>query len=250
MSRGFETTTGLVIQQGIFEGSTVQKHNVGTRMQLADGRVFHYAKSGGAMTAGKLVASIPTTANHAAQVQTNGAANAIGAKTDVSVYVGGTAVTANQYAEGYLQVNLSTGLGHQYKIKSHPLSAGTAIVLVDLYDPIRVATSVTSEMTLIPNPWSGVITMATYTAPPAGVPLNAYTSGDYCWVQTWGVCAVYCGAVVALGAACIGSTSNGAIGPYVTATELNPHVSKIVGHMQGFAGAAGDFAPVNLTIAP
>lgn len=45
-TRGFETTTGKVIKQGLFEESATANHNVGTRMQLADGRVFFYATEG------------------------------------------------------------------------------------------------------------------------------------------------------------------------------------------------------------
>ena len=54
MARGFEVTTGLVMQQGLFEESSTAKHRLGTRVQLADGRVFYYALAGEGLAQGKI----------------------------------------------------------------------------------------------------------------------------------------------------------------------------------------------------
>jgi hemoglobin-like flavoprotein len=248
--RGFETTTGLVIQQGIWEESSIAKHKIGTRMQLADGRVFYYCQTNGGLSAGKLAESVVAVANHIECVGTiAGSVAAIGAK-EVSFTLGATAATANQYAEGMLYTNKVTGLGYGYKVKSHTSASSAGNVTVTLYDPIQVATDATTEFSFAYNPFAEVILAATETVLPAGVSLIATTDNYYSWLQTWGMCVVYHEGTTASGAANIASASDGSVGPFVTLTELNSHVSRIVGHQHGTVGVAAEYTPVILQLYP
>lgn len=218
--RGFEITTGLVIRQGIYEESSTAKHPVGTRMQLADGRVYYYAKADASgLTKALLCMSPAVTANH--NNQAVAAAAAAGTKS-VSCTLGATACTADQYAEGYLVINDAAGEGHYYKIKSHGTStAGSEAITVTLYDPIQVALTTSSEYTLVPNPFMGITNTATEENSPAGVPMMAVTASYYAWVQTWGVCSVLRKDTTALGAQLIpASTSGGVVGHTATNNVL------------------------------
>jgi hypothetical protein len=114
-------------------------------------------------------------------------AAAIGA-TSVTVTLGATAATANQYAGGVLIVNDATGEGHTYKIKSHPAADASAALVVTIEDPIVVALTTSSEVSLIANLYSGVIVNPTTpTASPVGVAIYPVAANEYGWIQTKGI---------------------------------------------------------------
>jgi hypothetical protein len=255
MARGFEVTTGLVIQQGIFEESSTAKHKIGTRMQLADGRVFYYALNVEALTAGLLCFSKPTHADNTAMVTTTASA-AVGAKTISSMTVGGTAITVNEFAEGWLITQKVSGTGNCYKIKSHTsgTSAGTNLDIV-LYDPLVQAIATTTEVTFAYNPFYKVLSgTAVVTSPPAGVALRAFTSAYYGWLQTWGVCAIQhdeAGSLT-IGMRVHASTEEGAVTGYTTNTEttgggkIYPHV----GYNYGQVAVDAEWTPIMLQLHP
>ena len=256
MARGFEVTTGLVIQQGLFEESDTAKHRIGTRMQLADGRVYYYAQAGEALAAGKLCFSLPTAADNTAMVTTTTSA-AKGAKTITGMTVGGTAITANEFAEGFLITQKVAATGYTYKIKSHTsgTSAGTNLDIV-LYDPIQVAITSATEVNFAYNPFHKVLSgSATITSSPAGVPpMGVVTTQYYCWLQTWGVCAIQydAGGALYIGMRVVASTEEGAICAYTTSTETSvggkilPHV----GHLYGQVAVDAEWTPVMLQLFP
>lgn len=256
MARGFEVTTGLVIQQGLFEDSSTAKHKLGTRMQLADGRVFFYSKNGAtAGVAGTLMESLSAEANHE-NVAFESAA-AIGA-TSVTLVDGGTAATANQYAEGYLWVNDGTGEGHYYKVRSNVATSGSASdsLTLTLYDPIRVAVvaSGTSEGSVMFNPYYGLIVATTEAKSPAGVVNFVVTANYYFWLQTYGPCVILSGAAGTIGQMAIPSATNGSVGYYyyaatsdVTAT-VEPAYTNI-GNYMAVDQEATEYTPVFLRLA-
>jgi hypothetical protein len=110
--------------QGLYSVSSTKKCTLGAIRETDDGRKFRYAKSAATLVVGGATYSPATDANFVAQIQTSGAANAKGA-TQVSVYVGGTAVTANMFDDGYLVVYRggTTTAGYYYPIASHTVSA-------------------------------------------------------------------------------------------------------------------------------
>ena len=232
--------------QDIFKvaGSKAKGIMFGQLRILADGRKFRYGKAGGTLVAGGMCAMAAATANHVAQIQTSGAANAAGA-TVVTVYVGGTAVTANMYDDGFLQVYDGTAgtSGFQYRIKSHTTSsAGSETIQVTLASPILVATVVGDTFSLIPNPWSSVTHTTTKASGPAGIAARAASSGQYLWFQTGGpaICK-------AEGTAAVGSE----IGISNTTQEIElaaAYTDPTVGFVYGTANVAGKWSPVFLTI--
>ncbi len=185
---GFESTTGLVIQQGFFEESDEQKHRIGTCVMLTDGRCFHYARAGAvALSAGFLNKSVATLAGH--EDCDVVAAVAIGDK-EITVTPATAPVTQNQYAEGYVATRSATGAGQMRKIKKNTAAAIAADVTLTLYDPITIALDATSQADLITNPYDLVVENATPANPVSGVPLIDVQANYFFWNQTFGLASV------------------------------------------------------------
>ncbi|MEA3508475.1 MAG: hypothetical protein U9R40_06130, partial [Synergistota bacterium] len=171
--------------QGLFEISSSQKEILGSLRIEPDGRKFRYSLAGEGLSVGKMSFMGEATANHINK--SVAAAVAIG-ETEVQVTVGATAVTADQYKDGYLHVNDGTGQGHAYGIDTNTACDSSGTTIVTLKDPIVVALvgSATSEVSLIKNPWSGVTQSTTEESGSAGIPLKAITDAYYFWCQTGG----------------------------------------------------------------
>ena len=193
---------------------------LGARMILPDGRVFAHCKQGGtAGIAGEFYISEAATAGHgcvAGSALVVDAAAAIGSTT-VSITVGATgAITANQYADGYLTITAGTvGMGHIYKIVSNTAATTTETgckIYLDPDDAIKVALVASSTLVqLSPNPWKGLRVKpagSTFTGNPAGILPIAIPADYYGWVQRSGQAAALMAATaVTLGAPLTCSTT-------------------------------------------
>lgn len=187
-----------IIPQALFSSSSTQNAEVGARAVTPDGRVFRYVKAGGtALVPGKLQQASAIVANH--QNMAVQAAAAVGATT-VSVTLGATAATANQYAGGMLIINDAAGEGHSYKIKSHPAADASATLAVTLEDAVVVALTTSSEACLIANPYSGVIVNPTTpTASPVGVAIYPVAASQFGWIQTKGLVSALADGAITVG---------------------------------------------------
>lgn len=182
------SVVNIVTDQDVRTTSTVRTGEwLGARAVTRDGREYQYVKHGASLAAGHL-----TVAEADADLHVNlaVAAAAIGA-TSVTVTLGATLATADQYAEGYLNVRDGTGEGHYYRIRGHPAAASAATVVVNLYEPIEVAlvASATSEVDLAKHPAKDCAESTTL-AKAVGVSNIVHASGDFSWVQTRGYCSV------------------------------------------------------------
>lgn len=206
---GFETTTGLTIQQGFFQESEEPKHNIGTCVAIADGRCFHYSKAGAvALSAGKLNMAALAIAGHE---DCDVAAVVAAQNKQVTLTPATAAVTEDQYAEGYVQTRSATGLGQMRKIRSHPAAIIAADVVVTCYDPFTIALDATSQANLIKSPYDEVIESATEENIPSGVPLIDVQAGFYFWNQTFGPAAVLSDGVIAAGSVAVAGTVAGSV---------------------------------------
>lgn len=206
----FLTSDPQAAGHDIFKESSIQQHSLGERMVAPDGRVFRYAKMGAvAGVAGNLYQAPVEITNHQNLAPT---ANVAIGDTSFTVTLGATAVTANQYAGGWVIITTSTGLGHQYKIKSHPAAALSATVLLTLEDPVRVAfVSATSKVDMVLNPYNGVlVNPTTATSAVVGAVTFVVTAGYYFWLQVRGVAALLADGALAVGTAV--SASNAVAG--------------------------------------
>jgi hypothetical protein len=181
--------TRQLSEQDIRSISSTKQVELGAVGVTSDGRVFRYAKAGAvALDPGKLCVNADLVANHTNIVV---AANVAVGDTKVTVTLGATAATADQYAEGYLTVNDAAGEGIQYKIASNGAAASAGVITVFLEEPIQVALTTSSEVTLKPNTYAGIVISATDQADqPVGVPNVTITAAYFGWVQTRGECAV------------------------------------------------------------
>jgi len=200
--------TGVPVIYGIdpHNEEEVPQHDLGTIGVTHDGRKFRYARnsSAAALTAGELLASAAeNTTNQSVVV----AAASIG---DMSITTtGNVTVTANQYANGYVlgTGEASTGNGILYRIKSHP-AASAAVCTFQLYEPIKVAMTATTQVDFIADPYAAVIQWpTTATGTPVGVAYIAMTASYYGWIQTGGigVCWADAGGAVAVGQSVVAS---------------------------------------------
>lgn len=206
---------------------TTQQMDLGSKIVSPDGREYRYALVGGSpLVAGTLLQSSAEVT--AQQNLTPTAATLIG-DTTISVTTGG-AVTANQFAGGFVVITTSTGVGYQYKIFSHGATSGAAALTINLEDPITVATATTSRVDLVANPYAGVIinpTAASGTV--VGVALIAAPAGSYCFVQTRGLGTVLADGAVAVGTMVVASNGTaGAVEAGADATDLQSLVGQAV----------------------
>jgi hypothetical protein len=175
--------------QQIFSSSATQLHALGARMVTTDGRVFRYAQAGAsALVVGNCLQAPAQITNHQ---QLTPSAAALGA-TSISVTFGATAAAANLYAGGWAIIDTTPGLGYAYPIKSHPAAAGSDVVILQLENPIQVALTTSSRVSLQINPYKNVIQtpVTTLTGAVVGVCTYPIAAAEYGWIQRSGAAGV------------------------------------------------------------
>ena len=180
--------------------NTTKKRALGTILELPDGREFKYVLNGsGAITSGKLASSAAMIGNHDMDLTT--AAASVG-DTSITVTLGATAATKDQYADGYIYTNDGTGQGQVYRIASNPAADGSATLAVTLAsnDPVSVALDSTTESGLAVNPYSGIVVSPTsVTNRTLGVTATDIAANAYGFVQTKGLASVLVSGTVVAG---------------------------------------------------
>ncbi len=242
---------------------------VGSKFASADGREFVLVQNGGtALGSGVGVQGpVPITNTTGLSPATTGTtgysaaypiAAAIGGKV-IQIASGATAILANQFQGGYLNVVESTGLGQTLKIASNTAASTTSAVVFTLEDAFTVATGTGSRFTLTLNPYgsrfgtdystNGVIISpaTTLTGMVVGVtlypiPASTATVASFGFIQTKGLCAVLGSSTVAVGLQ-VGLPS-GTAGAVVTQTDAGttPIGTVVV------ATASAKYNMVNLTM--
>lgn len=170
--------------------STSRLHDIGTRMILDDGSVFRYAYSNGVLPAGQLVQEAAGIAAH--DMDLTVASASIGA-TQITVTPGAAAVTANQYAGGYLYVNDGAGgEGQVYRIASNPAALASTAFVVTLREPITQAFVTGATLVgLKANPYFDVIPAPIVpTGRILGTTRADVPDNTHFWLQTWGEASV------------------------------------------------------------
>lgn len=219
---------------------------VGQRFSSADGREFVLIQNAGTALVSARIVQGPVSigANHTGLTC---ATAAIGA-TQITVTLGGTAATANQYAGGYAVVSAGTGIGQTLRIASHPAQTSTSgTVVLTLEDPLSVATAVSdSKVSLTLNPYGSpngadvrtsgcVVCPTTATGPVVGatlypIPASTTTVASYGFIQTRGPVAVLNNGTTAIGLDVMPSgTTAGAVDTYVVSTRSRIGTSSVAG---------------------
>lgn len=237
-------TLKSAFSQGLMASSATQMEELGTLRALRDGRKFRYVKADATgLGAGKLCIAPVVAANHINLAMP--AAAAIGT-TQIALTVGATAVTADQYAEGFLQVNDGTGFGLQYKIDSNTACDASGSTVVQLAEPIAVAlVATTSEVSLIPSLYKAVGHTTTPESEPVGIACCAIAANYYGWVQTCGQGIALIAGTPAVGTMLTVSATSGALAAVNATFDID---QPIFARTACTVGVAAEFKPVTLFI--
>lgn len=166
---------------------------VGSRWDLSDGRevIFVSNSATAILTSGLLCQDAAIVANHAGMVTAAFTAYSAttGKKASITVNLGATALTADQYQGGFLSVDSGTGIGQYLRIESNAaavLSGSGVITLEDSPNTALVAAS--SVVSLIPPHGKSVIlNPTTPTNVPVGVTLYPLTASYYGFLVSKGL---------------------------------------------------------------
>lgn len=159
----------------------------GQKFDTSDGRELVLVQNGAvALSVGQLIQSpAEVTAFEKLAMTVPAAYPATAGSFQILVTNGSTVLKANQFQGGYAVVASGTGIGQTFKIASHAGStASTATIVLNLEDAIITTLDATSKISLIANPYIGVITspITTATGGPVGVtlyPIAASTAATY-----------------------------------------------------------------------
>lgn len=162
--------------------------NLGAYGITPDGRGFRFGfnnESSTALAACKFTQGPATVANHQGLTVT---AASVGAK-QITVTLGGTAATKNQYANGVISIISGTGSPATYAIKGHAAQTSTSGALtLNLYDAVTTAISGTVTANLIANSYGAVIICpTTLTGTVTGSNQVAIPAQYYGWFQVQGL---------------------------------------------------------------
>jgi hypothetical protein len=226
--------------------NTVKKHPLGTVGVNQFGERFAYCFSDGAVTAGKVVSSPIVDTDHDLDLVT--AAAAVGA-TEVTVTLGSTAVTLDQYADGVLYVNDLIGEGQKFRIKGHPAADASATVVITLYsnDKVRTALDSTSQCGLATNEcFNVVVTPTTDAQNPVGLTCVDVADNAYFWAITRGVASAFTDGTVIVGQ--IVRTSNGVAGAVEAVSFADDVEYTTVGTVRGVIGGNLDYTLISVRL--
>lgn len=177
-----------VAAQTLHSSSADQYHKLGELIFANDGRAFRYCKADAttALVAGNIYS------NAAEDTDTQNMTAVAAAVGDLSI-VSTTTVTvsANEYAEGFICVAVTPGVGRQYKIKGH-IAYTTAAPTFNLdNDPVKVALTTVSRLDAYANPYNGIIASpTTITGVVLGASVHPIAVSEFGWLQVSGVACI------------------------------------------------------------
>jgi len=175
-----------------WEISASQEFDLGTMLELSDGRRYAYTLAGATIGAG-LLAQSALYAGSVATVQHDltPVAAAIGA-TSVFITTVTDATVKNLFKGGYIVVSDgggTIGQGEMYGCIGNAAGAAGSLRF-DLDRPLTTAWTTSTRLCLHVNPYSKAI-VAPVTTPTGfalGIPNVSLTNAYYGWLQTWGWC--------------------------------------------------------------
>lgn len=186
--------------------TSTKQTQYGALGQTEDGRLFRYVSFGGTSTVAPsnlLVAPAVTTGYQGLAITAVGTggqttANLLATSVQLVLTNGATTITADQFAEGYLEVIQTSGSNNGpqvYRVKGNTAAGASATFTVYLVsaEPLRNASTLvagTDTANLEVSPYNGVVTSST-AATAIGVNINQVVNTasvtNYGWVQSQGI---------------------------------------------------------------
>ena len=176
--------------------STVQQHQLGTVGYDALFRRYRYVQAGAvALVKGNLLQS-PARSTDYTDMAVQAAA-AVDAKS-IEVTLGSTATTANQFTEGTLVISVTPGIGQNFTLAGHDVTAAAGTCTFNIDEQILTALTTSSKVTVTKNPYDGVIVSPTArTGITVGVAMTAIAIDGFGWIGVEGQFGVLSDATVA-----------------------------------------------------
>ena len=174
-----------------FTPTADQLYHLGMQTRDIAGRTFRYAQNGSvALTPALMTQSAPIVTELYDALQT-GYTNDANKKRIVVLVPTLSGLLDGQLTNGTITIQSSTSIGSTYAIANNEWLTGDTLLAIDLYEPLNVATSGTSRVTIVGNLYSGVLAAkTTLTGVSTGVPNVAVPAGYFFWSQTKGVCGI------------------------------------------------------------
>ena len=174
------------LHEDLYTDSVSKIHKIGQLYVDPWGRSFRYVRVGGvSLVTGNLIQEPAEDTNYRSMVVQ--AASAIGSR-EIAITLGGTAVTADQFVDGDLLIESSTGIGQAFKIEKHTVqtsTTGTCTFTVDR--DVKIALTTSSQASVRKNSYDGVIQYpVTPTGAPLGISLIVVTNAQFGWIQSGG----------------------------------------------------------------
>lgn len=227
---------------------TDRRWPLGTVGRTEDGRVFRFALMGAtAAVAGSLYQATVPVANHVGLTPT---AAAVGA-TVISVTLGATAISANDYRDGQVSVDVTTGTsgGITYMIGAHPAVLASGVFAVPLKEnhQVQVAIAATANTVSLYHSeyWKVIVAATSYTQRIVGVAPVVIAAASYGWLQTQGPAFVLTQGTVVIAEPVVGSaTTAGACSPVAAGGSETTQVIGTCMHV----GATTNFSLIRLSL--
>ena len=232
--------------EGLWTPTVDQKHRLGRKFTDGLGRVWRYTHAGATALAPALMTNAEAMPSGVFEIVQTGYTSAIGDTQIRVLCTTGSGLTNGQLADGWLVVNKVTGLGHAYAIANNTWITGDTVMNVELYEPIRIATGATTEITMRKNLYEKVIVAATTpTGLATGVPNIAFPASYYGWLQRKGPCAmtVDTGETLTIGCMCGGAASAAVVGAVGVCAVTEPYYGQVI-----TIGAADETALIDLQL--
>lgn len=208
----------------------------GVRFSSGDGRTFVLVQNAGTALASGVLVQGPATigANHTGLAMATAAATGA---SSITITLGGTAVTANQYAGGFATVSAGTGFGQNLRIASHAAAGTTGSPVIYLEDTLSTNLDTSTSKVTLALPAYGsangtdvrthgviIAPSGTSTGPLIGVTLypiaaSSATVPTYGFIQAKGLVACLATASATAGIGCMIGDVNGSVTTQVAATQ-------------------------------
>jgi hypothetical protein len=188
--------------QDIQAVSATRMEQIGAIGQTEDGRIFRYAQAGaGALAAGSLAVSGAIAANSTnLAIPAQAASNLAAGSLTLVVTNGSTAVTADQFAEGFVEV-LGAGGGFAVRVRGNNAAGNGGAITLLLAEPLTAAVVAgTNTVNVTASEYVGVVASLTASLP-VGVVRTALPASNYGWLQTYGHCLIAATGAIVKGAA-------------------------------------------------
>lgn len=224
---GFDFRTAGGIPSTIdpfLEDETNQQFPLGTL--LIDGqRWYRYSLAGGSsLVAGNMLGAKAVISGHTDEAL-NSAAKGAGV---VKLTPSSTAITANEYRDGYLNINDDTGEAYALRVLSHLAeTTGSTEFDVNVIDPVSVTLGAGATGTLVQSPYGEVIQVAATTrvGMAVGAACAVVTNAQFGWIQTKGPASILTAGTLVIGNDVVVPTGTaGAVGPRTTALAVKEQV--------------------------